>query len=126
MVQVSEHVVKEGKSTEVGKDKLGGVHLRKTINSTLDPHEQMDFMAFVRDEWIPENGFLMPTFKIVWFKLNKLIIRSGKSGTLPKRRLSGTTRMGLTGAQRNKHKEVKLESVLVIHPPVILACIPGC
>ena len=38
-------------------------HLDK-INATLDPHEQMDFIAVVGEPWSVENGFLTPTFKI--------------------------------------------------------------
>ena len=34
------------------------------INATLDPHEQMDFIAVVGEPWSVENGFLTPTFKI--------------------------------------------------------------
>lgn len=35
------------------------------VNGTLDQHEQMDFIVIVEDEWLPENGFLTPTQKIV-------------------------------------------------------------
>lgn len=35
-----------------------------TINPKLDGHEQLDFIAIVKDEWLPENGFLTPTQKI--------------------------------------------------------------
>jgi long-chain acyl-CoA synthetase len=35
-----------------------------TINATLDPHEQLDFVAVVHDQWNVENGFITPTLKI--------------------------------------------------------------
>jgi len=37
----------------------------KSVNATLDQHEQLEFVAVVNDEWLPENGFLTPTQKIV-------------------------------------------------------------
>ena len=41
----------------------------KAVNATLDQHEQLDFVAIVKDEWLPENGFLTPTQKIVRRKI---------------------------------------------------------
>lgn len=38
--------------------------LLQTVNPTLDPHEQLQFVVVVKDEWTPENGFLTPTQKI--------------------------------------------------------------
>jgi len=38
--------------------------LLATMNPTLDGHEQLQFIAVVTDEWLPENGFLTPTQKI--------------------------------------------------------------
>ena len=38
-------------------------HLEK-INATLDPHEQMDFLAVVSEQWTVSNGFITPTLKI--------------------------------------------------------------
>jgi long-subunit acyl-CoA synthetase (AMP-forming) len=38
-------------------------HLR-AVNADLDPHEQLAFLAIVRDHWQVENGFLTPTLKI--------------------------------------------------------------
>ena len=38
--------------------------LMKEINKTVDPHEALQFLAIVKDEWQPENGFLTPTQKI--------------------------------------------------------------
>ena len=34
------------------------------VNSSLDPHEQMAFLVFVREPWTIENGLLTPTMKI--------------------------------------------------------------
>jgi len=34
------------------------------VNSTLDDHEKVQFMAIVNEEWLPENGFCTPTNKI--------------------------------------------------------------
>ncbi|MFH1809308.1 MAG: AMP-binding protein [Pseudomonadota bacterium] len=34
------------------------------LNAGLDPHERLQFVAVVRDSWMPENGFLTPTMKI--------------------------------------------------------------
>lgn len=38
-------------------------HLAK-VNAQLDPHEQLDFVAIVKDQWTVENGFITPTLKI--------------------------------------------------------------
>jgi long-chain acyl-CoA synthetase len=38
-------------------------HLEK-VNAMLDPHEQMDFIAVVRDAWTVEAGFVTPTMKV--------------------------------------------------------------
>ena len=34
------------------------------VNKTLDAHECLVFLAIVKDDWLPENGFLTPTQKI--------------------------------------------------------------
>ena len=38
--------------------------LLKKVNSGLDDHEKLQFVAVVNDAWEPENGFLTPTNKI--------------------------------------------------------------
>jgi long-chain acyl-CoA synthetase len=38
--------------------------LRIDINARLDPHERLDFLAVVADQWSIDNGFITPTFKI--------------------------------------------------------------
>lgn len=35
-----------------------------SVNETLDPHEQLDFLVVVKDNWTVENGFITPTLKI--------------------------------------------------------------
>ena len=40
-----------------------GAHL-KTINATLDPHEQLDSLIVVTEPWTVDNGFITPTFKV--------------------------------------------------------------
>ncbi|WP_166261396.1 AMP-binding protein [Marinobacter salicampi] len=38
--------------------------LLNDVNKTVDPHEQLKFMAVVKDEWSIENDFLTPTMKL--------------------------------------------------------------
>ena len=38
-------------------------HLEQ-VNSLLDPHEQMDFVAIVSGSWTVENGFITPSLKV--------------------------------------------------------------
>lgn len=45
--------------------------LLATMNPTLDGHEQLEFIAVVSDEWLPENGFLTPTQKIKRAKIEE-------------------------------------------------------
>ncbi len=40
-----------------------GAHL-KTVNATLDPHEQLDCLILVTEPWSVDNGFITPTFKV--------------------------------------------------------------
>ena len=53
-------------ATPAGRDALQaslGEHL-KTVNATLDPHEQLDSMIVVTEPWTVDNGFITPTFKV--------------------------------------------------------------
>ncbi len=34
------------------------------VNATLDPHEQLDFVVVVKEQWTIPNGYLTPTMKI--------------------------------------------------------------
>ncbi len=36
----------------------------KVVNQQLDPHERLDFVAVVPEQWTVEAGFVTPTFKI--------------------------------------------------------------
>lgn len=38
-------------------------HLER-INAELDPHEQVDFVVVVPEQWTVDNGFITPTFKV--------------------------------------------------------------
>jgi long-chain acyl-CoA synthetase len=38
--------------------------LLANVNDTLDPHEQLDFVVVVKEQWTIANGFLTPTMKI--------------------------------------------------------------
>lgn len=38
--------------------------LRKSVNETLDPHENLDFFVVVSEQWGIENGYLTPTMKL--------------------------------------------------------------
>ena len=40
-----------------------GAHL-KSVNATLDPHEQLDALIVVTEPWSVDNGFITPTFKV--------------------------------------------------------------
>jgi len=41
----------------------------KAVNATLDGHEACQFIVVVKEDWLPENGFLTPTQKIVRNKI---------------------------------------------------------
>lgn len=34
--------------------------LVKDVNATVDPHEALQFVVIIKEEWQPENGFLTP------------------------------------------------------------------
>lgn len=66
ILQLSEDALAEIKADPSKKDVIGKEleKLLAVVNPTLDPHEQLQFLAVVADEWLPENGFLTPTQKI--------------------------------------------------------------
>ncbi|HEU0032640.1 MAG TPA: AMP-binding protein [Kofleriaceae bacterium] len=39
-------------------------HLRSDVNRMLDPHERLDHLVVVGDEWTIDNGLLTPTLKL--------------------------------------------------------------
>jgi long-chain acyl-CoA synthetase len=41
----------------------------KTVNATLDPHEQLDCLVITNEAWSVENDLITPTFKV---KRNKI------------------------------------------------------
>jgi long-chain acyl-CoA synthetase len=38
--------------------------LRQEVNRSVDPHEALELIVVVKDEWLIENGFLTPTMKL--------------------------------------------------------------
>uniref|UniRef100_A0A7S0UFL4 AMP-dependent synthetase/ligase domain-containing protein n=1 Tax=Pseudo-nitzschia delicatissima TaxID=44447 RepID=A0A7S0UFL4_9STRA len=66
ILQLSEGPKKKAMSGEAERAALGAeleAHL-KAVNPKLDGHEQLSFVVVVKDDWLPENGFLTPTQKI--------------------------------------------------------------
>jgi len=51
----------EGKKDKIEKELTD---LLDNVNSKLDDHEKVAFIAVVNEEWLPENGFCTPTNKI--------------------------------------------------------------
>ena len=66
IVQLNEDARAEA-ATKEGRDaiSLSLESLGKEVNASVDRHEQLKFLAVVKDEWLAENGFLTPTLKIV-------------------------------------------------------------
>ncbi|CAB9529221.1 7a-methyl-1,5-dioxo-octahydro-1H-inden-4-yl [Seminavis robusta] len=65
IIQLSEAARKEA-GEEKGRTAIEAEleELMKTVNGEVDPHEALQLLAIVKDEWQPENGFLTPTQKI--------------------------------------------------------------
>jgi len=66
IIQLSEAPKKKAISAESEREALGKeleAHL-KAINPKFDGHENIQFLVVVKDDWLPENGFLTPTQKI--------------------------------------------------------------
>lgn len=77
--QVAAHVVAQ-LSEQHKKAAAGGEDARaviakelekhvKEVNATLDGHEACQFMVLIKEDWLPENGYLTPTQKIVRKKI---------------------------------------------------------
>ena len=67
IVQLSEGPKAEAANGEAAREVIAKeleTHLLKTVNPQVDPHEHLQFIAVVKDDWLPENGFLTPTQKI--------------------------------------------------------------
>ncbi len=65
LIMLSEDAIqdlKEGVEKDAFETELAV--LKAEVNSGLDPHEHLQFLAIVRDAWTIENGFLTPTMKI--------------------------------------------------------------
>ena len=92
IIKLSEGPMEKAATTE-GRTKIGEeleAHL-KAVNSKFDAHERLDFIVLVKDDWLPENGFLTPTQKIKrsfieetyggkvdgWYEEKKKVIWSG-------------------------------------------------
>eukprot|EP00573_Skeletonema_grethae_P008189 CAMPEP_0201709226 /NCGR_PEP_ID=MMETSP0578-20130828/57982_1 /ASSEMBLY_ACC=CAM_ASM_000663 /TAXON_ID=267565 /ORGANISM="Skeletonema grethea, Strain CCMP 1804" /LENGTH=555 /DNA_ID=CAMNT_0048198183 /DNA_START=90 /DNA_END=1758 /DNA_ORIENTATION=- len=71
ILMLSEDAKKEVESG--GKDDIEKEleELIKKVNSGLDDHEKLQFVAVVNDVWEPENGFLTPTNKIKRAKIEE-------------------------------------------------------
>ena len=66
-IQLSENVKLEAGKGATEREKIGTEledPMVEVVNPTLDPHEQLQFLVIVKDDWIPENGFFTPTQKI--------------------------------------------------------------
>jgi long-chain acyl-CoA synthetase len=66
IIQLSEGPKKEAMKGEKEREAIGKeleAYL-KAVNPKFDAHEHLDFLAIVKEDWLPENGFLTPTQKI--------------------------------------------------------------
>jgi len=66
ILQLSEAPKKKAIESAADRDAMGAeleAHL-KAVNPMFDGHEQLQFVVVVKDDWLPENGFLTPTQKI--------------------------------------------------------------
>jgi long-chain acyl-CoA synthetase len=66
IIQLSEDPKKQAMKGEAERAALAKEleeHL-KVVNPKFDAHERLDFLVIVKEDWLPENGFLTPTQKI--------------------------------------------------------------
>lgn len=66
ILQLSEDPKGKAIASESEREMMGKAleeHM-KAVNPKLDGHEQLQFLVVVKDDWLPENGFLTPTQKI--------------------------------------------------------------
>ena len=47
-----------------------------SVNTALDPHEQLDCLVVVAEPWSVENGFVTPTFKVKRNRVEDLFARN--------------------------------------------------
>ena len=67
VIQLSEGPKKRAMSSEEERKKIAdelATYMTNEVNPQLDGHEHLFFLAIVKDDWLPENGFLTPTQKI--------------------------------------------------------------
>eukprot|EP00543_Licmophora_paradoxa_P006465 CAMPEP_0202455048 /NCGR_PEP_ID=MMETSP1360-20130828/12664_1 /ASSEMBLY_ACC=CAM_ASM_000848 /TAXON_ID=515479 /ORGANISM="Licmophora paradoxa, Strain CCMP2313" /LENGTH=559 /DNA_ID=CAMNT_0049074533 /DNA_START=49 /DNA_END=1725 /DNA_ORIENTATION=+ len=67
ILQLSEQPKKDAISGGQTQQKTMTAELEKhlkTVNATLEGHERLQFVVVMKEEWLPENGFLTPTQKI--------------------------------------------------------------
>lgn len=67
LIQLSEAPKKKAMSSSATRAEYAKeleAHVKKAVNSSVEAHEKLQFVAVVSDEWLPENGFLTPTQKI--------------------------------------------------------------
>jgi long-chain acyl-CoA synthetase len=65
IIQLSE--APKARAAKESEREIMGEELAKhmaAVNATLDGHEKLDYLVVVKDDWLPENGFLTPTQKI--------------------------------------------------------------
>jgi long-chain acyl-CoA synthetase len=58
---IGRNALRDGNRDEVAK--VLAAHVEQ-INTGVDPHERLQFVAVVKETWQPENGFLTPTMKL--------------------------------------------------------------
>jgi long-chain acyl-CoA synthetase len=66
VLQLSDKPKGEAKESEDKRNEFAAAlesHL-DSVNATLEAHEKLSFLAIVKEDWLPENGFLTPTQKI--------------------------------------------------------------
>jgi long-chain acyl-CoA synthetase len=73
IIQLSEDAKNAVKKNSAEKDTIEKeleAHLQ-AVNATLDQHEQMDFAVVIEEDWLPENGFVTPTNKVIRRKIEE-------------------------------------------------------
>ena len=73
IVLLGEDAKNDAQEKWLKKDKIEKelTELIDTVNSKLDDHEKVAFIAVVNEEWLPENGFVTPTNKIKRAKIEE-------------------------------------------------------
>jgi long-chain acyl-CoA synthetase len=65
MVMLNPEAVEQAKTAE-GRAEIErslAEHL-EAVNTSLDPHEQLDCLVVSHEPWTVDNGFITPTFKV--------------------------------------------------------------